>query len=500
MSRTQRSAWGVASGLAFTVVTLITGLVSTPWILHWLGPERFGTFKVLMDWIAYLALLDLGMSGSVIARLAPVVGRDDRPAVRALLAASLRLYLWLMAVMLLAGVGVVFVLPYVVPAYGISATEMRIAGLLLLLPLLLTPSSVFRALAEARQRVYRVSLLLTLQAVLTTGLLILTAWLGWGLVGQSIATFLAQIPAAVVLVRDGLRDYRGVWRERPSGEAMRSVWSLNWPTFTFTLSSRFALHSDTVIVAWAMGPLLVTPFVLTQRLISIGLTQLQGVGNATWAGLVELHSQGHDATFARRVAELTAMISGLGAVGLGLIAVFNAHFIARWVGAPNYAGDLVTVIACVNAWALAIFSLWGWLLSGTGNIGRWVPYALWFMAVNVTVSVGGTLLWGLVGPLLGTLVGFAAVHAWGMPRVLRSIFGIGVADLWRPALTPLVWALPYVAVWWLIAREQGTLGWAALLAQMTVSGVGGLTLWWFLGLGPQARTVWRDRFQVAFGR
>ena len=500
MSRTRRSAWGVASGLAFTVVTLVIGLISTPWILHWLGSERFGTFKVLMDWIAYLALLDLGMSGSVIARLAPVVGRGDRPAVRALLAAGLRLYLWLMGVMVLAGLALVVALPYVIPTEGITARELRLAGLLLLLPLLLTPSSVFRALAEARQRVYRVSLLLTLQAVLTTALLIVTARLGWGLVGQSIATFLAQLPAAVALVVDGLREYRGVWKDRPDPAAMRSVWSLNWPTFAFTLSSRFALHSDTVIVAWAMGPLLVTPFILTQRLISIALTQLQGVGNATWAGLIELHAQGQEATFALRLAELTGMISGLGAIGLGLVAVYNPHFIARWVGEGNYAGDAVTLLACVNAWALAVFSLWGWLLSGTGNIGRWVPYALWFMALNVLVSVASTLTWGLVGPLLGTLVGFGAVHAWGMPRVLKQIFGLSASDLWRPALIPLLWALPYVGVWWLIANRQASLGWPQLIGELAVSGAGGLALWWYLGLGANGRTVWRERLQLALGR
>lgn len=500
MSRTRRSAWGVASGLTFTAVTLVTGLVSTPWILHWLGAERFGTFKVLMDWIAYLALLDLGLSGSVVARLAPAVGRGDRGAVRALLAASLRLYLWLVAVMVAAGALLVFALPWVVPVEAITSREIRLAGLLLLAPLLLTPASVFRALAEARQRAYKVSLLLTVQAVLTTGLLVLTAWLGWGLVGQATATLLAQVPAAIVLARDGLREYGAVWRERPDPEAMRSVWSLNWPTFAFTLSSRFALHSDTVIVAWALGPVLVTPFILTQRLIAIGLTQLQGVGNATWAGLVELHSQGHDATFARRLAELTAMISGLGVIGLGLIAVFNADFIGRWVGSENFAGETVTILACVNAWALAIFSLWGWLLSGTGNIGRWVPYAMAFMAINVVVSVTGTLTLGLVGPLLGTLVGFLTVHAWGMPRVLRQLFGIGIGELWRPALVPLTWALPYVAVWWVIADRQGPLGWLSMLAQMAVCGAGGLALWWFLGLGPGGRTDWRHRFQIALGR
>ena len=489
----------MASGLVFTLVTLVTGLVSTPWIVFWLGAERFGTFKVLMDWIAYLALLDLGMSGSVVARLAPAVGRGDDLAVRRLIAASVRLYLWLVAVMVLAGLGLVLVLPYVVPTQEVPTREMRIAALLLLLPLMLTPSSVFRALAEAQQRLYKVSLLLTFQAVVTTGLLVLTAGLGWGLVGQSAATFLAQIPAAVVLVRDGLRAYGGVLREPATKEAMRSVWSLNWPTFVFTLSSRFALHSDTVIVAWALGPVLVTPFVLTQRLISIGQTQLQGIGNATWAGLVELNEQREGDVFRARLGELTAMISGLGALGLGLIAVYNGAFIRNWVGAENFAGDLVTGLACINAWLLAIFSLWGWLLSGTGNIGRWMPYALWFMVINVVVSVGATMSFGLVGPLAGTLVGFLAVHAWGMPRVLHSLFGISAGELWRPALAPLGWALPYVALWGWIAHRAPPSGWIELVGHLGAAGVVGLAIGWFLGLGPEARTVWRSRLAIALG-
>ncbi|NIN96049.1 MAG: hypothetical protein GTO49_13960, partial [Anaerolineae bacterium] len=205
MSRTRRSAWSVASGLVFTILTVSAELLATPWILYWLGSERFGTYKVLIDWMAYLSLLELGLGGALMACLAPKIAQGNISAVRGFLNAGLHDYLWVTLAMLLGGVGLVIALPYVIPPEAVGSHELRTAGLIYLLPFLLTPLFAFRWLAEARQRHYLFSLLLTMQIVLTTGLWFAAAWAGWGLPGQSLASAVGQVPMLLILMWDGRR-------------------------------------------------------------------------------------------------------------------------------------------------------------------------------------------------------------------------------------------------------------------------------------------------------
>lgn len=492
MSRTKRSFWNVATGLLMTALTLGIGFISTPYILRWLGAERFGAFRVLMDWFGYLALLDLGVIGAVEASLGPKLGAGDDQGVQATLSAGLRIYLWISALMLVGGALLVLTLPRFLHLTTVTTQELLVAAWILLIPVVWFPISVFRALMEARQRSYLVNLLLTSQALLTTTLLVLAARAGWGLIGQAAATTLALVPAPAVLLWMGLRHYRNVLAMPPDRKAMAELRALNWPTFWFNLSGRLGLLSDNIVIAFFVGPLAVAPFFLTQRLAQIAQGQLQAIGNSTWAGLVELHAQGQTRRFCDRMTELTTLISGAGLAVLGPVAAYNQHFIRLWVGQSYYAGHWVTAMACVNIWLWAISSFWGWPISGSGNIASLLPYAIAFTILNVSVSVLGVLTVGLPGPLIGTFAAFLLIHSWAMPRILSRIFAPELASIWKSAVRPLLWGLPYAAVLWFVAQSQAPLGWLALGVQTSVAASGGFLLWW-LHLKPESQLEWKKR-------
>lgn len=500
MTRVRKSTWGFVNGLILTLVSLGTGIVATPWVLRWLGRERFGAYRVLLDWFGYIGLFELGLGGALVAYLAVAIGRNDEATTRRLISSGLRAYSLVSLAMLVAGIAWVMALPRVISAETIGVAELRIAALILLVSALLTPLSVFRLLAEARQRSYLVNLSFSVQTLLMTGMLLVTAWAGWGLAGQSLSNVIAVSLIMLFLAWDGRRAYKGVFSERSNRETSRALWSLNWPTFIFNLSGRVGLLTDNIIIAWVIGPTAVVAFFLTQRLASIALGQMQGIGSATWAGLVELHVQGQTETFRARLLELTGLVSGLSLCLLGPIAAYNHYFIENWVGALNYAGESINVIACLNCWLLGIFSLWGWPVSGTGNIRRWTPYAVVFMLVNLLVSIVGTLTLGAVGPLLGTLVAFLTVYSWALPRVLECIFGLSQWQLWRSALAPLLWGVPYITIVCVIGRNHTPGGWFGLIVEMALTGLGGLILWWMFSLTRATRAIWIARLQDALRR
>lgn len=498
-TRTRRSAWTFGSGLVFSAVNFAVTLAAAPWLLRWLGEERFGAYRVLLEWLAYVVLMEMGLGVALMVRIAGAAARGDEGSVRSLLVAGLRAYARVTLGMLAVGLGLAVILPGALSS-TLADAEIRLAWLLLLPVALVVPASVFRGMLEARQKGYRINLLLTAEAVVVTVLLLLTARAGWGLPGQALAASLAALFTAAFFVAHGLRVFPGVLRERPTEEATKAVWGLNWSLFLMSLTLRVGLLSDNIIIGWTLGAAAVAPFYLTQRLLGIALTQLNALGTATWAGMAELFGRGDLELFRLRLLDLTTLVAGVGAVILTPILAFNRHFVHLWIGPEAYAGDAVTVLAGINTWMWSVSSLWSWSLSGTGEVRRWIPFGIAFMVLNLVVSVAATFAIGVAGPLFGTAVGFVCVSAWALPHVLRKSFGVAPGALLRRAGAPLVWAVPYGALLWLIASRHTPAGWLGLLGELAAAGAVSLLLWWRLTLDDAQRRLWTERVMGVIGR
>jgi len=500
LTRTRRTTLSLSSNLLITVATMLVGFISTPLLLKWLGAGRFGAFRVLADWYAYLPLLELGLGGSLLALLPAAVAREDRREISELMSAAMRACAWIVPLAAVLTLVCAYEVPRRVVLPGLPAWELRAAMVISIVAVLWMPASVFRSLAESKQHLYIVNLLLVFQSVFTIGLQLLAAFVGWGLAGQSLACVVGQMPTLLTLGWLAVRAYPGIFTIKPGRDTSRRVWSLNWPSFLTAMSDRISLLSDSIVVAWVLGPASVPAFFLTQRLAVMAQAQLQGVAGATWAGLVEIKIQNGPALFGARLLELTGFVSAVGLAVLGPLLAFNHRFVQRWVGSHSYGGDAVSGFVCANMWLWSIFALWIATLKGIGLIRRWLPYALAAAVLNVIVSVAATIRFGLPGPLIGTFVSFIAVHAWALPKVLGDAFAVHWTTLWRTVLGPLAWGLPYAFVVWHAARVQKDSGWPALLLQMGLAACGGIALWWMFNLNGSSRRQWKQRVRHALAR
>jgi len=484
----------------FAGVTVITGLLATPPLLRWLGEERFGAFRVALDWYGYLSLLELGLSGALLALLARAIGQKDIDAIRQTLAAALRAYLGVAVVMLIGGLGLVAGITRLVPVSTANALDLRRGCIVLVFGLAFVPLSPFRALAEARQRGYRVNALLVLQSLLITGLTLVFAWAGWGITGQSLAVVVAGVVFRFAVTAQTVRDCPGVLamsiRQAPATAAWRSLWNLNWPTLIFNLSSRVSLLTDNIIVAGLLGPAIVVPFFLTQRLATLAQRELQGIGNASWAALAELYSRDELTTFNQRLLELTMLVTVVGTAVLVPLAACNLYFMALWVGSARYGGNSVTMLASINALLLAIFSLWGWSVSGTGQISKMVGAMGLQTIINFTCSILLTRSLGVIGPLLGTLLSFLSVSVWYLPLLLRRLFGISLKKLIGAVAMPLGLGLPYALMVWCLARSREETGMLDATVQIAALALVYLASCWLMVLSGLERARWTQRMRM----
>jgi O-antigen/teichoic acid export membrane protein len=490
--------------VGLTGLTAVIGFAATPLILRWLGAERYGAFRAASDWLGYVGLLEFGIGGALQVLFARSLGKDDRVGVVATIRAGVRAYLAAAMLMAAFAAGLIAVLPELIHLPGELTGELRWGCVIYLCGLLLLPLAVFRALAEAGQRGYLVNALVGVQAVVITGGSVILARAGWGLVGQFAALILGALVFNLALAWDGLRRYpEALAAEAGRAGVGRSLWTLSWPTLIFNLSGRVGLLTDTIVIAGFLGPAAVAPFYLSQRLIALAQTQVQAVGSATWAGLIDLHLRGLHEVFARRFVQLTRLTALLGAASLLPVAVWNHDLIALWVGRDHYAGAAVTWLAAVNAWVLGVLSIWGWPLMAAGHVRSVLPAIIVSSALNIGVSLAATADVGLPGPLLGTTVALVLVSSWWTLSLLCRHFGVSARTLLEAALRPLVAALPYGAGLVFLARAVPAYDpswprwvcWFSLAGWLVVGAVGYLVLAWFLVVPTADRTEWIGRLR-----
>lgn len=499
--RTTRFLLTFISREAYTVLTLLIALWATPLLLRWLGDERFGAFTVATDWLGYLALLEFGLGGALAPLLAMAEGRGDQHAARGLMVTGIRKYIRVTLMIAVATILLATVITWLIPVSPEYAHDLRVAILVSLLGSLVTPLSPFRALAEARQQGYWVSIFLAAQSLVITFGSVAMAWAGWGITGQALAlvagTLVFNLGLLYITRSEVPAIARALVTAPPDDVARSDLRRLNLPTFILQIGGRLSLMTDNIIVARFLSPSIVAAFFLTQRLATLALAELQGIGNASWAALAELSVQGRAELFNRRLVELTRSVAVLGFAVLVPIVAYNRAFITLWVGSQRYAGDLLTILAAANALMLGVFSLWGWCINGTGGAPMLTRPLVGQAIVNVTCSIGFTLAFGLIGPVLGTTVSFLAVSAWFMPRAMAERFGTSPAQLLAAVGVPAFLAIPFGALTWWFSTNYGATDWLGIAWQMSAAAAIFLALSWLLVFDRDERADLLNRFRTA---
>jgi O-antigen/teichoic acid export membrane protein len=283
----------------------------------------------------------------------------------------------------------------------------------------------------------------------------------------------------------------------------RSIWSLSWPNLVFNLCSRVGLLTDNIVVAAILGPAAVASFYLTQRIIVLVLAQVQAIGGATWAGLLDLHYRGQREVFLCRLAQLTRVTAVFATAALLPTAVWNRALITLWLGPDQYAGEVVTWLAAANAWVLAVSSVWGYPLSAGGHVRTVLPIVITSTTVNLVVSLAATTLLGISGPLVGTCAGLTLVSWWWALRALRRHFDVSPWPLLASAVSPALLGVPYGLGLLFISQVVPVsnpawprwVGLVAILGVLATAALGYLVLAWFLVFPRETRQEWAERLR-----
>jgi O-antigen/teichoic acid export membrane protein len=485
-------------------VTLIAGIIATPLTLRWLGSERLGAFRAATDWLGYLGLFELGLGGALMPLFARALAATNETALAAALTAGFRSFRRVAGLMAVAGLILMLTISRLVPVDLGNHRDLEVGVGIGLLTIAFVPLSPLRWVADACQRSYFVNGAMVAQSLTITTGAVAFAHAGWGIKGQFAAVVIGGAIFQFLIWFDARRNARTsaslgkIAAKSDVDEAMREIRKLNTPTLILSICGRIGLLTDNIVIAFFISPAAVVPFMLTQRLAQVAQGQLQSVGGATWAALAELHMTGQSEIFNQRLIELTRFVTIIGLTGTIPIVCYNRSFVGLWIGPTQYGGDLLCVLAGLNAVLLAVLSLWSWTFSGTGLVAKIMPLNIIAVVINVVVSVVATREFGLPGPLIGTTVAFLGVFIWWEPRLLASSFGTSTRQLLLAVWHPVALALPFAGTLWMIVKQHPPRGWLQLGVETGSAAVlfAGYAL---LAIMNEAeRRTWLARFRSTF--
>ncbi len=502
MGRSHRSALTFFTSGIWYATMMVASLVATPLVLRWLGQDRYGAYLYALQWLGYLALLEFGLSTAIMPLL--VKFHENAEKRNDAMGVAFRAWRLVTVANLLGSMLIIAIVPLSVKGDIALRGDMRLGLLIVMASVVLVPLAPLRSLLESSQRGYLVIAGLIVQSGLTTGLGVLAAWLtyhfhlAWGISGQFVAIVAGNATFQLIIVWHAWRRFPGVIRQvlatRADPQMHAELHRTSGAAFALQASNQIGLLTDVIVIGSMLGPALVVPFSITQRLINIGQGQLKNIGTSVWAALADLHAKGEHAVFNHRMLSLGRLIVVLGLAAMVPIAAYDRPFVEKWVGAKEFGGETLTMLACLNSILFALMNLWEMTFNATGHVQARVPVAIVSGIVNLAASILCTLAFGLIGPVLGTTIAFVGINLWWYPRLLQKIYSIPQSSLFGSLSKPLVTGLPYGgAVWWW-AHSHTPWGWIGLSTEMAVTGLVYLGIAWLLVFNAEDREFMRYRF------
>ena len=462
--RAGRLIGGLGFGYLHTAVVVVVGLWLTPYLLGYLGEERYGLWLLAMQAVFYLGLLDVGIVALVPRDVAMAAGRataGEVDALRAIVGRALRLACWQAGMVAAAGALLVWLLPA-------DWTPLRgpLAALTVAFTLLF-PSRVFPAALQGLQDLPRLGAIQLTGWTLGSAATVAGVYAGLGLYSLAIAWTVNQVFVAVVTWRRLASAFPGVI---PAALPRLSVPEVvhqfsrgGWLSLD-QIAQVLLSGTDLVVIGRLLGPEAVVPYACTGRLVLLLARQPQMLMQMALPALSQIRSS---ATRERLVevsgAMSLVMLLGTGAVVVVVLAV-NESFVEWWVGATRFAGTRLTVLLLAGM-VMRHFNLT--LFYRLYCLGRDRRNALTLVADGVcgTVTMLALVpLLGAQGAALGMLAGTCLVSIPSNLVALGREEGSSVAELVAP-LRP-----------WLLRIVPLVVAVAALGGGLRVHGAAGLTL------------------------
>lgn len=460
--------------------------VITPLMIHHLGERDYGTWLLALAIVAYLRLLDLGLSFSGARFLGKAIGAGDRESYRDLVATLTWLFRWI-GLGALAVAGLAW---WLIPLWmEESATRETVRWLVLgfgFLTAINFWTAIFETVLKSHVR-YDLIGIASLGQSAIQGALILWALLS----GHGLATLFT-----IFLATDlGYRGLLVVFARRLDPSISLSLFRSARPTrirpllrysvTAMATSTSQGLRNgiDPLVIERVASVSAIPAYSIGARFLSVFTDLVNAIfGGNFVAAFSQLHGRGETHALKKNFLASIRHCSAIAALGGGALLIYGPAFIERWVG-PDFSrsATVLFILTPATVLSLAQYPIWGFFYSQDRQ--HWLAGIMLAGGIfNVILSFSLAAWIGFFGVVWATLIEMSLVFGIIIPILVVRVTGIP----WHRYLTAIARglapvALASLAVFWLM-RNWIAPDYGRILALAVIQGIVILPLIWFLAL------------------
>jgi O-antigen/teichoic acid export membrane protein len=270
---------------------------------------------------------------------------------------------------------------------------------------------------------------------------------------------------------------------------LRQIAGMSAFTFVSRLGSAVLGNLDATLAAQVASPQAAAVLVLTGRAFDPVRLATDRVALAAAPGLTHLAGSGDLVRVESLVERMRRLIRWIPAIGIGCVTALNGAFVALWVGPKLFGGEPLTLVYAVVAAIGVTVALMNQLTYALGGIRESSMATLVEAIVRVPLAYGLGLRFGIIGIPVASAISMAAVRGWYLPWLWgRLVKGSPAKQLRRwAANVALGVGMGVVGLWASGVVNRGTSSWMRFT--MSASIAGGLGLLLALTCDPELRRL-----------
>lgn len=499
----------VANWVALAVYSVI-GFFLAPFVLHHLGDQQYGLYYLVLSFLGYYSVLDLGIRSSTVKYVASFHATGDEEGLNCLINTTVFAYCCIAIVFIVLVLVGVF---YLGSIFRISPDFLHTAKLLLLIAgvggAMSLPACVFPAILEGLQKYTWTSSVNIIVVLLRAALVVWLLGRGYGLltlalIGVGVYSVLCNAIYIVLALR-ATRPRFG-WKYVRK-DTLRMVLKYGAKSLANTAAALVRSSADYIVIGIFLSPVAVTYYSIGQKLQDYPARLVRQLAAVFLPLASHLDAAAETERMNKLLIEGNRICAFITFPCAALFVILGKPLIALWMG-PRYVASSYIILVILMAPTV----LWFSQIAST-RILYGMNRHEWLAKVRMTDGVVSLILclllvrpFGITGVAIGLSVpwAFVAIFLLG-PHLCRTLHLPLLRTFARTYLPPLALTAPLVALLLFMQHLFPVPQLSTFVLQVVCGAVlyGSGLLWLFLtkeAMGIKVRGQLIERLKESFGR
>lgn len=379
---------GLLSYYVLDVLRLITFLILTPYLLAYLGDERFGIQLTVVALMGYMGLLDLGLSSVLPKYIAEERGKGNDAKITRLVASGFWTFVLtgIFGFMLtcLGTQHIDFLFRDLMPRFQEEAAWFLILmGLNFMISL---PLGILAGVPYAYERIELMNLIKILQLLIWPVAILVTIHWDLGLQGLALGSIAATLAGGIgnLWLSFWLKPDLSLSPRQASAANIRKLFSYGLLFFINGISVVLVFKTDSLVISISLGAGMVTLYAIIADVSQQISMFIFKIGDALFPTYSRLNAAGQHLLLARTFItslRYTVIIAGLVA---SFFIVFGVDIFTLWLGRPGEIPVWVVSLFGLIILLHSISHVSGMFVAAMGHLGRIV----WWSVVEGGLNLG----------------------------------------------------------------------------------------------------------------